>query len=74
MKHQGLHEDFDNIRSTQSLAVCNVINEAQKYISHLEDKENALESILQYLDSIDKNDKTETKTEILEAIFKIMNV
>lgn len=71
MKYQELEEDFDNIRSTQSYVVGSVIDEAQRYISHLEGKEDLLENLVKYLNTL--VDSNKSRVEILadlELIFK----
>ena len=72
MKYEGLAQDFENIRETQEYAVRKVIDEAQKYIEHLEGKEDLLENLLVFINEINDSFKNETKQEILEGLKKIL--
>ena len=72
MKYDGLLTDFNNIRETQNYAVGKVVDEAQNYIEYLEGREDLLNGILKYLEELDASDKTETKQEILDTIFKMI--
>jgi len=72
MKYDGLLTDFNNIRETQVYAVGKVIDEAENYITYLEKRDDTLSNILKYLDELDSSGKTETKQEILDAIFKLV--
>ena len=72
MKYEGLAEDFENIRATQEYGVRKVVDEAQKYIEHLEGKEQLLENLLVYINEINDSLKNETKQEILEGLKKIL--
>jgi len=72
MQYDGLFEDFNNIRSTQSYAVGKVIDEAQNYIEYLEGKEQTLEKLVAYFNQLDESTKNESKAEILNHILTLL--
>lgn len=72
MQYQGLLEDFNNIRVTQDYVVVNIINEAQNYIEHLEEKQALLENLLGYINKLNDSLANESKQEILENLKKIL--
>lgn len=72
MKYAELFQDFENLRRTQEHPVRIVVDEAQKYIEHLEGKEELLENLLTFINEVNDSFKNETKKEILEGLKKIL--
>lgn len=72
MRYDGLLEDFDNLRSTQSYAVGKVVDEAQNYIEYLEGKEDALNKVVDYLNQLDESNGFESKKEIMDKMLTIL--
>jgi hypothetical protein len=72
MKYVELFEDFENVRETQQYAVGKVIDEAQNYIEFLEDKYDAFERLVAYLNKLDESKETETKAQILVGFLEAL--
>lgn len=72
-KYEGLATDFDNIRETQPYTVGKVIDEAEKYIVYLEGKENLLEQMITYLNTV-SGDSTVDKAKMVDGFSKFLTV
>jgi len=72
MRYDGLLEDFDNLRSTQSYAVGKVVDEAQNYIEYLEGKEDVLNTLVDYFNQLDESKGFESKKEILDKVLTLL--
>jgi hypothetical protein len=72
MRYDGLFEDFNNVRETQTYAVGKVVDEAQNYIEYLEGKEDVLNKLVDYFNQLDESKGFESKKEILDKVLTIL--